>query len=81
MIRVFSPQAKRRIERLFWTLQNRWPKEFKLKEIQTMKQANDVLGEYIEQFNHEFSIDRNELQDAHVKLRSHDAEVVHRICA
>lgn len=81
MIRAFSPQAKGRIERLFWTLQNRWPKEFKLKEIQTMKQANDVLEEYIEQFNHEFSIDRNELQDAHVKLSSHDAEAVHRICA
>ena len=80
-IRAYSPQAKGRIERLFKTLQNRWPKEFQLKGIDSIGKANDQITDYIERHNERFSLKASSLQDAHVKLRDEDWESVHRVCA
>lgn len=80
-IRAYSPQAKGRIERLFKTLQNRWPKEFRLKKISSIDKTNAVIEDYIDQHNRSFSLDASALEDAHVKLQSKDFESVRRMCA
>lgn len=78
-IRAYSPQAKGRIERLFRTLQGRWPKEFVLRGISTIEQANDSIKELIESYNEQFSLQRPGLADAHVQMS--DIESIKRICA
>ena len=80
-IRAYSPQAKGRIERLFKTLQNRWPKEFQLKGIDSIGKANERITDYIERHNERFSLKASTLQDADVRLRDEDRESVHRVCA
>lgn len=51
-----SPQAKGRIERLWRTLQDRLPKDFKRQGICRMAEANAYLEQYIENFNRQFSV-------------------------
>jgi transposase len=56
-IAAYSPQARGRSERLFQTLQDRLPKEFKLAGIGTIEAANDWLREtFIADHNGRFSV-------------------------
>ena len=56
-IAAYSPQARGRSERLFGTLQDRLPKEFRLAGIRTLDQANTWLREvYLERHNARFSV-------------------------
>jgi transposase len=56
-IAAYSPQARGRSERLFQTLQDRLPKEFKLAGIATVEAANDWLREtFIAEHNGRFSV-------------------------
>lgn len=50
------PEFKPRIERLFQTLQQRLPQEFRLNNIQTMEEANKFLKTYINQYNNKFAL-------------------------
>lgn len=74
-----TPQAKGRVERLFKTLQGRWPKQFRYEKIQTIEQANAVISQYIEEFNEEFAVKPFEELDAHAQID--DMQEVERICA
>jgi transposase len=57
MIAAYSPQARGRSERSFGTWQGRLPQELRLAGISSMEGANRFLREeYIEEFNHKFSI-------------------------
>jgi transposase len=57
IIHAYSPQAKGRIERLFGTLQDRLVKEFRLRGISTIQDANKFLdSHYLREFNRKFSI-------------------------
>ena|SRR5208282_2063588 len=56
-IAAYSPQARGRSERVFHTLQDRLPKEFKLAGIDTVDAANDWLREtFIAEHNERFAI-------------------------
>ena len=56
-IAAYSPQARGRSERVFHTLQDRLPKEFKLAGIGTIEAANDWLREtFITDHNARFSV-------------------------
>lgn len=56
-IAAYSPQARGRSERLFGTLQDRLPKEFILKNIRTVEEANAYLRDvYIPRHNERFSV-------------------------
>lgn len=56
-IAAYSPQARGRSERMFGTLQGRLPKEFDLKGIKTMEEANSYLRDvYIPRHNEQFSV-------------------------
>lgn len=66
-IAAYSPQARGRSERLFGTLQDRLPKEFTLKGIQTIEEANRYLKEvYIPRHNERFSVLPKEEKSAYV---------------
>ncbi|MBF0359704.1 MAG: ISNCY family transposase [Oligoflexia bacterium] len=51
-----SPQAKGRIERLWGTLQDRLVSEMRIRNISTIKDANEYLPEFIEYYNKKFSV-------------------------
>ena len=56
-IAAYSPEARGRSERLFGTLQDRLPKEFRLAGIGTLAAANRWLREvYLEQHNARFAV-------------------------
>ena len=52
-----SAQAKGRVERLWNTLQSRLPVEFRLRGINSVKEANAFLAEYILEFNKKFAVE------------------------
>jgi transposase len=57
MIAAYSPQARGRSERSFGTWQGRLPQELRLAGISSVEGANGFLRkEYIEEFNHKFSV-------------------------
>lgn len=57
VIHAHSPQAKGRIERLFQTLQDRLPKEMRLKGICTIAEANIFLDKiFVPWFNKKFAV-------------------------
>ncbi len=54
LICAHSPQAKGRVERKFGVLQDRWVKEFRLRGISSIEEANRILPELIEEHNKQF---------------------------
>ena len=57
MIPAYSPEARGRCERMFATHQERLPKEFAARGIDTMQDANRYLAEhYRSAFNEEFTV-------------------------
>ena len=67
-----SPQAKGRVERVNQTLQDRLPKEMRLRGINTRVQGNTYLPEFIQDFNRRFAVVARDSQDAHRPLRPQD---------
>ncbi|MDR3255312.1 MAG: ISNCY family transposase [Synergistaceae bacterium] len=55
-IKANTPQAKGRIERLWETLQDRLPVEFRLLGIKSIEEANEVLPQLIEKHNTKYSV-------------------------
>jgi len=69
MIFARSPQAKGRVERQFNTLQDRLPKELRLRNISTIEEANEFLDEYyIDYYSEKFGVIPLSQADLHVKL-------------
>ena len=69
-----SPQAKGRIERLFLTLQDRLVKEFRLKNISTIEDANAYLPQYISKHNKKYGIEPKEKENMHKKVSINEIE-------
>ena len=68
-ISAFSPQAKGRIERLFFTLQHRLVREMRLVGIFTIEQANQFVKKvFIPKFNAKFSVVPKKRGNVHRKL-------------
>jgi hypothetical protein len=66
-IAAYSPQARGRSERVFHTLQDRLPKEFKLAGINTVEAANVWLRDtFMAQYNARFAIDAEQEGSAFV---------------
>ena len=67
-----SPQAKGRVERANQTLQDRLPKEMRLRGISTMTEGNAYLPEFIADFNKRFAVAPRNATDAHRPLLPQD---------
>ncbi|MFM7304668.1 MAG: ISNCY family transposase [Alphaproteobacteria bacterium] len=77
-IAAYSPQARGRSERLFQTLQDRLPKEFRLAGVTTMEAANQFLKDvYIPAHNARFAVPAREPGSAFVPVARADlAEIL-----
>jgi hypothetical protein len=63
-----SPQAKGRVERVIQTLQDRLPKELRLRGISNMAEGNGYLPEFITDFNQRFAVEARSSVNAHRPL-------------
>src|SRR5512141_2938466 len=63
-----SPQAKGRVERVIQTLQDRLPKEMRLRGISHMSDGNAYLPEFRMDFNQRFTVEARSSVDAHRPL-------------
>lgn len=67
-----SPQAKGRVERVIQTLQDRLPKELRLRGISHMRDGNAYLPEFLQDFNQRFAVEPRSTLDAHRPLTAKD---------
>ena len=67
-----SPQAKGRVERVIQTLQDRLPKELRLRGISTMTDGNPYLPEFLTDFNQRFAVEPRSSVNAHRPLTAKD---------
>jgi transposase len=63
-----SPQAKGRVERVIQTLQDRLPKELRLRSISNMTNGNTYLPEFLQDFNQRFAVEARSSVNAHRPL-------------
>jgi transposase len=67
-----TPQAKGRVERVIQTLQDRLPKELRLRNISSPEVGNAYLPEFIADFNQRFAVPPRSTHDAHRPLTARD---------
>jgi transposase len=67
-----SPQAKGRVERVNQTLQDRLPKELRLRGISSWEAGNAFLPEYMDDFNRRFAVQPKSTHNAHRPLAAQD---------
>jgi transposase len=63
-----SPQAKGRVERVIQTLQDRLPKEMRLRGISHLTDGNAYLPEFLADFNQRFAVEPRSSVNAHRPL-------------
>jgi len=69
VIHANSPQAKGRVEKMNGTLQRRLVKEIRLKNVDTIDEANRYLiEEFIPKFNKQFAVVTKKKANLHRKL-------------
>jgi len=83
LIHAKSPQAKGRVERSFGTHQNRLTKELRIRNISTIKEANDFINSYyINKHNRKFAKEAAKPGDLHRPVeRHHNLDVIFSIQA
>ena len=72
IICAHSPQAKGRVERAIQTLQDRLPKELRLRNISSWEAGNAYLPEFIDDFNQRFAVQPMSTHNAHRSLTKQD---------
>ena len=72
IICAHTPQAKGRVERANQTLQDRLPKEMRLRNISSWKDGNAYLPEFIADFNARFAVQPRSGLDTHRLLTDQD---------
>jgi transposase len=73
IICAHTPQAKGRVERVNQTLQDRLPKELRLRGISTWQAGNAYLPEFMMDFNRRFAVQPRSNNDAHRPLTDQHA--------
>lgn len=69
VIKAYSPQAKGRVERNHGVYQDRFVKELRLRDVQTIDGANKLLqGGFIDNLNRKFMKSPTSSDDAHIAL-------------
>ncbi|HLO18520.1 MAG TPA: ISNCY family transposase [Anaerolineales bacterium] len=67
-----TPQAKGRVERIIQTLQDRLPKEMRLRSISSMPEGNVYLPEFMQELNQRFAVNPRSSVNAHRPLTAKD---------
>ena len=79
-IHARSPQAKGRVERAFGTLQQRLPRELRLRGVDTLEAANAYLPEFLADYNRRFGKLPASSEDAHRPVEWEAAELARLLC-
>lgn len=80
VIHANSPQAKGRVEKMNGTLQRRLVKELRLKNINTIEEANKYLREeFIPRFNKQFAVVTKKKANLHKKLSEKQIDELDKI--
>ena len=72
IICAHSPEAKGRVERAIQTLQDRLPKEMRLRGVSDWDEGNAYLPEFMDDFNRRFAVQPRSTHDAHLPLTAQD---------
>ena len=72
IICAHTPQAKGRVERAIQTLQDRLPKELRLRSISSWETGNAYLPEFMHDFNQRFAVLARSSHNAHRPLTTQD---------
>jgi len=72
IICAHTPQAKGRVERAIQTLQDRLPKELRLRNISSWQAGNAYLPEFIADYNRRFAVQPRSNHNAHRSLTRQD---------
>jgi transposase len=72
IICAHTPQAKGRVERVNQTLQDRLPKELRLRDISSWEEGNAYLPEFMLDFNRRFAVQPRSDHNAHRLLTDQD---------
>lgn len=72
IICAHSPEAKGRVERAIQTIQDRLPKEMRLRGMSDRDEGNAYLPEFMDDFNRRFAVQPRSTHDAHLPLRPQD---------
>jgi len=72
IICAHTPQAKGRVERAIQTLQDRLPKELRLRNLSSWKDGNAYLPIFMEDFNQRFAVQPRSDHNAHRSLSKQD---------
>ena len=72
IICAHTPQAKGRVERAIQTLQDRLPKELRLRNLSSWEAGNAYLPEFMNDFNQRFAVQPRSSHDAHRPLTAQD---------
>ena len=72
IICAHTPQAKGRVERVIQTLQDRLPKELRLRGISSWEAGNAYLPEFMDGFNQRFAVQPRSSHNAHRSLTEQD---------
>ena len=67
-----TPQAKGRVERMIQTLQDRLPKEMRLRGISSPQDGNACLPEFMQDLNRRLAVEPRSSLDAHRRLTAKD---------
>ena len=77
IIEAYSPEAKGRVERSHGTYQDRLVKELRLAKVETIKGANEVLGErFSAQLNEKFAVAPRAAADYHRSAKGYDLAAI-----
>jgi len=72
IICAHTPQAKGRVERAIQTMQDRLPKELRLRKISSWQEGNAFLPEFSADFNRRFAVQPRSALDVHRPLNEQD---------
>jgi transposase len=72
IICAHTPQAKGRVERAIQTLQDRLPKELRLRNLSSWEAGNAYLPEFMNDFNQRFAVQPRSSLDVHRPLTAQD---------
>lgn len=82
LISANSPEAKWRVEKCNWTLQDRLVKELRLAKISTIEKANEFIANvFIPKYNKQFAIDAKKTGDIHIIPTKEQLDNLDRIFA
>lgn len=76
IIEAYSPEAKGRVERSHGTYQDRLVKELRLRQLNTIAEANELLPAFADELNQKFAVEPRAAADYHRTAKGYDLAAI-----